>query len=230
MAVVGRSRLGVEGLFDKDQWYPGSIESIKPGRNGNKIIVVHYEDSTRQTYDSHKATDMHDLRYDQTNEKPETHQWNICHHLLCDERFKWSPSRCCPLTHECCKGSAVPLHLQWLLERISSGECASDAENLVNVRKFLIDIAQTRLNAASKSPLLVVSSEWAEYFSAHIFRTPPDSYKEGGFNSTIHHGRGQGPCQSGVHCITGKTYIEYWRGYIEYYIGYVEILGGCIEF
>ena len=60
------------------------IESTKPGRNGNKIIVVYYEDSTRQTYDSHNATDMHDLRYDQTNEKLETHQWNICHHLLGD--------------------------------------------------------------------------------------------------------------------------------------------------
>ena len=112
--VVG---LRVEGLFDEDQWYPGSIESIKPGRNGNKITVVHYEDSTSQTYDSHNATDMHDLRYavvhyedstsqtydsynatdmheiryDQTNEKPETHQWNICQYLLCDGRFKWSP-------------------------------------------------------------------------------------------------------------------------------------------
>ena len=129
------------------------------------MIVVHYEDSTRQIYDSHNATDMHDLRYDQTNEKPETHQWNICHHLLCDERFKWSPSRCCPLTHECCKGAAVPSHLQWLLERISSGECASDAENLGNVRKFLIDIARSRLHvnkAARNRTLLVASSEWAE--------------------------------------------------------------------
>ena len=54
--VVG---LRVEGLFDEDQWYPGSIESIKPGRNGNKITVVHYEDSTRQTYDSHIDTQCH---------------------------------------------------------------------------------------------------------------------------------------------------------------------------
>ena len=38
----------------------------------------------------------------------------------------------------------------------------------------------------------------------------------------FHHARGQGPFQSGIHCITGKIYIEYWRGYMEYKMGYIE--------
>ena len=49
-------------------------------------------------YWSHKATDMDDLRYDQTKNEPETHQWNLCHHRLCDERFRWRPCQPCPLT------------------------------------------------------------------------------------------------------------------------------------
>ena len=32
----------------------------------------------------YEAADTDDLRYDQTKEKPETHQWNIFHHLHCD--------------------------------------------------------------------------------------------------------------------------------------------------
>ena len=35
----------------------------------------------------------------------------------------------------------------------------------------------------------------------------------------FHHARGQGPFQPGVHCITGKIYIEYLRGYMEYKMG-----------
>ena len=68
-------------------------------------------------------------------------------------------------------------------------------------------------------------------------------------HATIHHSRGQGPCRSGVHDITGKVYVEYWRrtswhrilegvhkildgvhrirlsfggGHIEYEIGHIE--------
>ena len=50
----------------------------------------------------------------------------------------------------------------------------------------------------------------------NILCTPPGLHKEQGFNSSIHHARGQGQCQLGVHSITGKIYVEYWRGYIEY--------------
>ena len=54
--------------------------------------------------------------------------------------------------------------------------------------------------------------------------------REGGSNSTIHHAGRQVQCQSGVHSITGKIYLEYWRGHIEYKMGYKEFWRGYIEY
>ena len=37
-------------------------------------IVVFYDDGSHESYCSHKAADMDDLRYDQAEDEPETHQ------------------------------------------------------------------------------------------------------------------------------------------------------------
>ena len=88
----------VEGLFNEVTWFPGKIESIRPGKQGSKQIFVFYDDGSLESYCTNKAADMNDLRYDQAKDEPEIHQWNICHHLLCDTRFRWRPCQPCPLT------------------------------------------------------------------------------------------------------------------------------------
>ena len=164
--LVMRSR--VEGLFNEANWFPGKIEAIRPGKNRRKQIVVRYDDGSHESYWSHKAADMDDLRYDQTKDEPEpeTYQWNICHHLLCDEQFRWSPCHLCPLTGRQYKGAAWTKHLQRLLTSISSGTCASDPRNLAKVETFLIEIALKHLDQGGVALIhnsVVTSSEWAKH-------------------------------------------------------------------
>ena len=149
----------VEGLFNEDTWFPGTIEAIRHGKHGSKQIFVLYDDGSHESYYSNKAADMNDLRYDQAKDEPEIHQWNICHHLLCDTRFRWRPCQPCPLTGRPYKALK---QFQRLLQMVSSGTCASDPLNLAKVKTFLIETALEHL-AHCDVQGGVTSSEWAQY-------------------------------------------------------------------
>ena len=149
----------VEGLFNEDTWFPGTIEAIRHGKHGSKQIFVLYDDGSHESYYSNKAADMNDLRYDQAKDEPEIHQWNICHHLLCDTRFRWRPCQPCPLTG---RPYRALKQFQRLLQMVSSGTCASDPLNLAKVKTFLIETALEHL-AHCDVQGGVTSSEWAQY-------------------------------------------------------------------
>ena len=62
-----------------------------------------------------------------------------------------------------------------------------------------------------------IQHRWSNILQTRIWQGHAKTSQERrGISSTIYQPLGQGPCRSGVHGITGKVYVEYWRGYIEY--------------